>query len=76
MCGRRAKTLRRLGVTILSALSNLGSAMALYSAFIYVAAVLMVQFQAGKLRYLLLAIGHFCIYIRSRLLDDLVYSLV
>jgi hypothetical protein len=51
MCGRRAKTLRRLGVTILASLSNLGAAMALYSAFIYVAAVLMVQFQAGKLRY-------------------------
>jgi hypothetical protein len=46
---RRAKTLRRLGITIFTALSNLGSAMVLYSAFIYVTAVLMMQFQAGKL---------------------------
>ena len=49
MCGRRAKTLRRLGVTILVSLSNLGAAMALYSAFIYVVGVLLLQFQAGKL---------------------------
>ena len=46
---RRAKTLRRLGFTIVQSLASLSSAMALFLAFIYVAAVLLLQFLAGRL---------------------------
>ena len=48
---RRAKTLRRLGLTIVAALSSLSAALALFAAFIYVAAVLMLQFLSGKLSH-------------------------
>ena len=46
---RRAKTLRRLGLTIVKSLSALTSSMVLFVAFIYVVAVLMLQFLAGRL---------------------------
>ena len=45
---RRAKTLRRLGLTIVKSLSALTSSMVLFVAFIYVVAVLMLQFLAGR----------------------------
>ena len=46
---RRAKTLRRLGKTIIKSLTALSSGMILYLAFIYVAGVLLLQFLAGRL---------------------------
>ncbi len=43
------RTLRRLGATLAKVLWTLSSAMSLFVAFIYVAAVLMLQFVSGKL---------------------------
>lgn len=46
---RRAKTLRRLGKTIVKSLAALSSGMVLYLAFIYVGGVLLLQFLAGRM---------------------------
>ena len=46
---RRAKTLRRLGLTIVKSLAAISSAMGIFLAFIFLSAVLLLQFLAGRL---------------------------